>query len=65
MKKLSNILLVVCLLGFVVGLADVGGAIFSGFCRAIGAVFFILTFISRVIEKAEAEAASGEQKSGH
>jgi hypothetical protein len=32
-----------------------GSSIFSGFARAIGAVFFILAFITKMIEKAEAE----------
>jgi hypothetical protein len=55
MKKLSNILLLVCLVAGALGFSDVGSNIFSGFCRAMGAVFFILAFITRVIEKAEAE----------
>ena len=57
MKKLSRIFLVVCLVFAVVGFSDIGSSIFSGFCRAMGAVFFILTFITRVIEIAEAEEA--------
>jgi energy-converting hydrogenase Eha subunit C len=55
--KISKILLVVCLIFAVVGFADIGNSMVSGFCRAIGAVFFILTFATRVIEKAEAEEA--------
>jgi hypothetical protein len=48
MRAFSNVLLVICLLGFALGLADVGGAMISGMTRAIGAVFFILYFISRM-----------------
>lgn len=57
MKPLSKILLAVCILGLVLGLADVGNAMFSGLARAIGAVFFILFFITRVLEIASAEEA--------
>lgn len=55
MKKLSNLLLIVCLIALALGFSDVGNAIFSGFSRAMGAVFFILAFITRIMEKAEAE----------
>lgn len=53
--KLSIILAVASVIGLAVGLSDVGSPIFSGFCRAFGAIFFILAFITRLIEKAEAE----------
>lgn len=53
--KLFNILVLVCLVFAALGFSDVGSSIFSGFCRAMGAVFFILAFITRVIEKAEAD----------
>jgi hypothetical protein len=55
MKTFTKILLVICLLGFVLGLADVGDSVFSGMARALGAVFFILTFLSRAFEKMESE----------
>lgn len=54
MNTLFKILVVVCLTGLVLGLCDVGNAMVSGLCRAIGAVFFILAFITKVIQKAEA-----------
>jgi len=53
--KLSIILAVAAVIGIAVGLTDLGSAIFSGFCRAFGAIFFILAFITRVAEKVEAE----------
>jgi hypothetical protein len=55
MNKLSNIMLAVCVVAAILGFSDIGSSIFSGFCRAMAAVFFILAFITRVIEKAEAE----------
>ena len=58
MIKLSKIFLVACLIVATVGFSDLGNAMFSGFCRAIGAVLFILTFITRIIENAEAEEAA-------
>ncbi len=54
MNTLFKILVVVCLAGLTLGFCDVGNAMVSGFCRAMGAVFFILAFITKVIEKAEA-----------
>ncbi len=54
MKLLSKILLAVCLLGFLLGLGDFGNSMFSGVARALGAVFFILFFITRLFEIAEA-----------
>jgi len=55
MKKMSSILLIISLLSLAIGLSGVGSNIFSGLSRAAGAVFFVLAFISRVIEKAEDE----------
>jgi hypothetical protein len=57
MKPLSKFLLAICILGLVLGLADVGNAMFSGLARAIGAAFFILFFITRALEFASAEEA--------
>ena len=50
MKTMSKMLLIICLLGLVLGLADVGTPMFSGLARACGAVFFILFFITRMFE---------------
>jgi len=36
-------------------LSDAGSNEFSGLCRAMGAVFFILAYIRRAMEKAEDE----------
>jgi hypothetical protein len=55
MKKLSSILFILSLTSLVIGLSDVGSPVFSGLIRAMGAVFFVLAYITRVIEKAEAE----------
>ena len=52
--KLSKILLVACLVFAVLGFCDVGNAMMSGFCRAMAAVLFILTFITRMFEGLEA-----------
>lgn len=54
MKKLSSILFIISLIGLATGLSDAGSNIFSGLSLAMGAVFFVLAFITRVIEKAEA-----------
>jgi hypothetical protein len=56
MKKTSNILAAVCLILLAFGFSGLGPGVFAGFCRALGAVFFILAFVTRVIEKAESEA---------
>lgn len=56
MKKTSNILAAVCLILLVLGFSGLGPDVFMGFLRAIGAVFFILAFVTRVVEKAESEA---------
>ena len=57
MNTLFKILTVIALVGLVVGLSDIGDSMFSGFCRAFGAVFFILAFITRTIDKAEHTAS--------
>jgi hypothetical protein len=57
MKKLPVILFVICLINFLLWLSGVTAATIAGFCLAISAVFFILTFITFMIEKAEAEEA--------
>jgi len=54
--KPSNILFIASVASMAWGLTDVGTPIYSGFARAIGSVFFILSFIARVVEKAEATA---------
>lgn len=53
MNKLFKILAFVSVASFVIGLSNVGGGMVSGFCRALGAVFFILAFITKTIDKAE------------
>ncbi len=53
MKTLFKILATVSIVGLVLGLSDVGDSMFSGFCRAFGAIFFILAFITKTIDKAE------------
>jgi hypothetical protein len=55
MKKLSSILFIISLISLAIGLSDAGSNVFSGLSRAMGAVFFVLAYITRVIEKAEAE----------
>ncbi len=55
MKKMSSILFVISLISLAIGLSDAGSNIFSGLSRAMAAVFFVLAYITRVIEKAEAE----------
>ncbi len=53
MNTLFKILAVLSLIALVVGLSDIGSDMFSGLCRALGAVFFILAFITKAIHKAE------------
>ena len=53
LMKPSNIFAAFAVVAVVPGLADIGGATTSGFLRAIGAIFFIAAFITRLIEKAE------------
>ena len=60
MKTMSKALLVICLTGLVLGLSNVGPPNFSGLARAIGAIFFILTYVSRVAELVSAEEGRGE-----
>jgi len=54
MKKLSSILFIISVISLAIGLSDAGSNIFSGLSRAMGAVFFVLAFITRMIEKADA-----------
>lgn len=55
MNKLCRLLLLVSLAGFIVGLLDLGGSILSGLARAMGAIFFILFFITTIFNAAAAE----------
>jgi hypothetical protein len=52
--KLSRILFVSCLLGWVLGLTGVTGEYLTGFCLAMGSVLFSLACITRFITKTEA-----------
>jgi hypothetical protein len=51
--KPSNVFAVIAIATVIPGLADIGSATTSGFLRAIGAIFFIVAFITRLVEKAE------------
>lgn len=53
MNTLFKILAVLALICLALGLGDIGNGMISGFCRALGAVFFILAFITNVVHKAE------------
>jgi uncharacterized membrane protein YtjA (UPF0391 family) len=55
MTKFSKLFLVVSVVAFIAGFGDVGGSIVSGLARAMGAVFFILFFITRLFEAVSAE----------
>lgn len=55
MNKYWNWFLLVSLLGFAVGFAGLGGSMVAGYGRAIGAVFFLLFGVSRLLSAAEAE----------
>jgi uncharacterized membrane protein YadS len=55
MKPFTKVLLAICLLGFALGFADIGNSMFSGVARALGAVFFILTFLCFLFDKMEAQ----------
>ena len=50
MKHPSKKFLVGAIAAEVIGLLDVGGLGFSGFCRALGAVLFILFLITNFLE---------------
>ena len=52
--KLSRILFVSCLLGWLLGLTGVTGEMLTGFFLAMGSVLFALAYITRVLAKAEA-----------
>lgn len=54
MNTVFKILTILCVVGLVVGLSDIGNGMFSGLARAAGAVCFVLAFITRVLQKAEA-----------
>lgn len=56
MNTMFKIMVTVCILGFLLALSSLGNEMFTGFTLAMGAVFFILSFITKVIEKAEAGA---------
>ena len=58
--KFSNILIALCVLGLVLGVADIGGPMISGVARALGAVFFILAFVVKM-----GEVLDTEKKQGH
>ena len=51
--KISRLFAVGSLICAVVGLSQLTGEIFTGFGLAMGGVFFILAFITRLIAKAE------------
>ena len=53
MKRLSTLLFIISLISLATGLTNAGSSEFSGLCRAMGAVFFILAYIRRAMEKAE------------
>jgi|HubBroStandDraft_6_1064221.scaffolds.fasta_scaffold1306270_1 hypothetical protein len=52
-NTLFKILATAAVAGLLLGVLDVGNDAFSGLCRAFGAVFFILAFITKAIDKAE------------
>lgn len=58
MNTLFKVLMALTVIGLALGFSDVGSGMFSGFCRALGAVFFALAFITRLVHNAETEAAS-------
>jgi hypothetical protein len=51
--KLSNLFLGLCLTAGIVGATPAGGDLAYGILRPLSAVFFILFFVSRVVEAAE------------
>jgi hypothetical protein len=52
--KPHHIFSTACIICLALGLADVGNAMVSGLFRALGAVLFILSFITKVVHEAEA-----------
>ena len=58
--KFANIMIALCVLGLVIGVADVGGPMVSGVARALGAVFFILAFVAKM-----GNVLDTEKKQGH
>lgn len=55
MTTLTKILLTLCVTGLVLGIAGIGNTQISGLALALGAVTFVLSFITHVIGKAESE----------
>ena len=53
MNTLFKILVALTLIFLALGLSDIANAMISGFCRALGSVFFILAFITKLVHKAE------------
>jgi hypothetical protein len=53
MNNWFKILAVLSVVGLALGLGNVGNEMVSGLCRAFGAVFFILAFITKSLDKAE------------
>ena len=52
--KISRVFFVASLVCIAVGLSQLAGEIFTGFGLAMGGVFFILAYITRLITRAEA-----------
>jgi hypothetical protein len=52
--KMSRLFFVASLICIVVGLSQLAGEIFTGFGLAMGAVFFVLAYITRALARAEA-----------
>jgi hypothetical protein len=52
--KSSRVFLVASLVCLAVGLSQAVGDIMTGFALAMGGVFFILAFLTRLVAKAEA-----------
>lgn len=50
---MSGIMGLLCVITTLAGLSNLGGDLFSGFCRGLGGVFFGLGFVALVVEKAE------------
>ena len=51
--KSYRIFTAACLICLALGLADIGNPMISGFLRALGAIMFILAFITKVVHEAE------------
>ena len=57
MNTMFKMLAILSVISLVVGLSNAGNGMFSGLCRAFGAVLFILAFITKAIHKAEEAVA--------